>query len=61
MKLTINEKAQTVTITLPLTQRPSASGKSVLLASTGGNAASGVEFDGREVIVGVNAYIPAKA
>lgn len=35
----------------------SASGKSRIVASTGGNQASGVTIDGQAVIVGLNAYV----
>jgi hypothetical protein len=38
---------------------PSASGKSLVVASTGGNMATGVLQDGKPIIVGVNAYIKA--
>lgn len=37
--------------------RPSASGKTMVVASSGGNKATTVEIDGKPVIVGVNAYI----
>jgi len=59
MKITINEKAKTVTIVLPLVNTPSKSGKSTLLATTSGNAETGVDFGGQEVIAGVNIYVPA--
>jgi hypothetical protein len=45
-------------ITMPLEKpTPSASGKTMVVASTHGNQKTGVEIDGKEVIVGVNAYI----
>lgn len=45
-------------ITMPMQQpTPSASGKTLVVASTHGNQKTGVEIDGKEVIVGLNAYI----
>jgi hypothetical protein len=38
---------------------PSASGKSLVVATTSGNMATSVVIDGKPVIVGVNAYIKA--
>ncbi len=59
MELTINEKAKTVTITLPLATFTSKSGKSLMLASTRGNIDAGVEFKGKAVIGSVNVYVKA--
>ena len=56
MKVTINEKAGTVTVVLPLTPGPSKSGKSMVIASTRGNQTSTATFNGKPVTVGVNAY-----
>jgi len=36
---------------------PSASGKTLVVASTHGNMATNCEIDGKKVIIGVNAYI----
>jgi hypothetical protein len=48
-------------ITLPLEKpTPSASGKTLVVASTHGNQRTTVEIDGKPVTVGVNAYISAK-
>lgn len=45
-------------ITIPLNApRPSASGKTLVVATTGGNKPTTAEVDGKPVIVGVNAYI----
>jgi hypothetical protein len=45
-------------ITMPMQQpTPSASGKTLVVASTHGNQKTGVEIEGKEVIVGLNAYI----
>ena len=56
MKVTINEKAGTLTVVLPLTPGPSKSGKSLVIASTRGNQTTTAVFDGKPVTLGVNAY-----
>ena len=56
MKITINEKANTMTVTLPLTPGPSKSGKSMVIASTRGNQTTTATFNGKPVTVGLNAY-----
>lgn len=40
------------------TPRPSGSGKTLIVATTGGNIATGVKIDGKEVKLGLNAYVP---
>lgn len=45
-------------IRLPLqTPRPSASGKTLVVATTGGNKATAAIVDGKPITIGVNAYI----
>ena len=56
MKVTINEKAGTLTVVLPITPGPSKSGKSLVIASTRGNQTSTATYDGKPVTVGLNAY-----
>ena len=56
MKVTLNEKAGTLTVVLPLTPGPSKSGKSLVIASTRGNQTTPATFDGKPVTLGVNAY-----
>jgi hypothetical protein len=54
----IDEQAGTLTLILKLQEpTPSASGKTLVVASTHGNVPTGVNIDGHTVIVGVNAYI----
>jgi hypothetical protein len=54
----IDEEAKTLTLVMKLQEpRPSASGKTLVFATTHGNMPSGVKLDGHDVIVGVNAYI----
>ena len=47
----------TLVITLPISPRTSKSGKSTVIASSGGNMATTAEYEGKPVVVGVNAYI----
>jgi len=56
MKVTINEKASTMTVVLPLSPVTSKSGKSLVIASTRGNQKTTATFDGKPVTLGVNAY-----
>ena len=56
MKVTLNEKAGTLTVVLPLTPGPSKSGKSLVIAATRGNQTTTATFDGKPVTLGVNAY-----
>ena len=57
MKVSINEKDNTIIITLPISPRPSASGKNITIASSAGNKPTAAIYDGKPVIVGVNCYI----
>ncbi|CAB4158429.1 hypothetical protein UFOVP736_78 [uncultured Caudovirales phage] len=46
-------------ITIPMTApRPSSSGKTLVVATSGGNQSTSAEVDGKRIIVGLNAYIP---
>ena len=55
---TIDETAKTITIVMDLdAPRPSASGKTLVVASTRGNARSEAVVNGKAVVIGVNAYI----
>ena len=57
----IDEPAKTLTLVLDLQEpTPSASGKTLVVATTHGNVPSQVQVDGKPLIVGVNAYIRAK-
>jgi hypothetical protein len=46
-------------ITAPIKKEPSKSGKSILIASSGGNKPTAVVIDGKNVVIGLNAYISA--
>ena len=57
----LDEQANTLTLVLDLqAPTPSASGKTLVVATTHGNVPTDVQMGGKPVIVGVNAYIRAK-
>ena len=56
MKAEIKDGNLVITIALQ-EPRPSASGKTLVVASSNGNKASGVQVNGAEVVIGLNAYI----
>ena len=62
MTVALDREKGTITVTLPLYSKPvpSASGKTDVIASSRGNQSAGVKYDGREVVVGVNAYVRAR-
>ncbi len=56
MKVTIEGKE--LVIRIPMCEpRPSASGKTLVVASSGGNVATTATVNGQQVIIGLNAYI----
>ena len=55
MEVKINKNH--IVITLPISPRPSASGKTTVIASSAGNKPTAAIYDGKPVIVGCNAYI----
>ena len=61
MKATINKQDKTITIVMPLTDGlpPSASGKTLQVASSHGNQPTALQVDGKPVIIGCNAYVKA--
>ncbi len=60
-EMKIDQEAKTLTIVLDLQEpTPSASGKTLVVATTHGNVPTEVEVNGKPVTVGVNAYIRAK-
>jgi len=50
-------KNNEIVISLPISPRPSNSGKTTVIASTSGNLASTATYNNQPVIVGVNCYI----
>ena len=58
MNVTIDEKTKELVIRMPLqTPRPSASGKTLVVASSFGNKTTTAMVDGKPITLGVNAYI----
>jgi hypothetical protein len=60
MKVSIEDSELVIRLPLKQPPVPSASGKTLVVASTRGNRQTDAVIDGRPVVVGVNAYI-AKA
>ena len=62
MKVSIDKKAKTMTIVLPLEDPPtlSSTGKNMMLATTRGNKLTDASYDGQAVTVSVNAYYKPK-
>lgn len=56
MKATIKDNVLHLEIPLQ-TPKPSASGKTLVVATTGGNVTTAATVNGKPVTVGVNAYI----
>lgn len=59
MNVTIKENngVSTLFIEIPVSLRPSKSGKTMLVASSGGNVTTTAIVDGKPVTIGLNAYI----
>jgi hypothetical protein len=59
IEATIDIAAGELVIRMPLTipPSPSASGKTLVIASTRGNLATSAMYDGKPITLGVNAYI----
>jgi len=58
MKATIENGELVVRIPVQDPPRPSKTGKTLIVASSGGNQATAATVDGKPVVVGLNAYIP---
>lgn len=59
IKVSLGKDKKTLIVEVPLTSppTPSASGKTLVVASTRGNFSSDLMIDGKPVKIGVNAYI----
>ena len=59
-KVTVDEKKKTITIVLPLLDKPglSKSEKNFTVATTRGNLKTDAKYKGKPVTIGVNAYYP---
>jgi hypothetical protein len=56
MKVTIKDNVLLIEIPLQ-SPRPSSSGKTLVVATTGGNVATAATVNGKPVTIGLNAYI----
>jgi SOS-response transcriptional repressor LexA len=60
--LTVTRDGDTLVIRIPIGKpTPSASGKTLVVASTRGNQKTTVQIDGKDLYLGLNAYIYAEA
>ncbi|OAI44534.1 hypothetical protein AYO38_00100 [bacterium SCGC AG-212-C10] len=61
MAMNVTRDGDELVIRIPL-QKPAAStsGKTLIVATSGGNQITDVVIDGKKVVIGVNAYIPKK-
>lgn len=57
MKVTIQGGKMIIEIDMETPPKPSASGKTLVVASTHGNQATTASVDGKPVIIGLNAYV----
>lgn len=60
MNVEIHKDTNHVVITLPIDPKASASGKTVIIAGTGGFKPTSVIYEGKVVSVSVNVCIPTK-
>lgn len=59
--LTVTREGDMLVIRIPITApTPSSSGKTLVVASTRGNQKTGVQIDGKDIYIGVNAYVYAE-
>jgi len=61
MKVTVEGGELVIRLPLHRPPVPSASGKTLVIASTRGNQKTEAVVDGQHVVIGVNAYIPRPA
>jgi hypothetical protein len=58
MKITIENNEMVIRLPLIMPLRPSSSGKTLLVASSNGSVKTDCQVDGKQVTIGVNAYVP---
>lgn len=59
--LTVTREGDTLVIRIPIkTPAPSASGKTLVVASTRGNQKTAIQVEGKDLYLGVNAYVYAE-
>jgi hypothetical protein len=60
-ELTVSREGDMLVIRIPIkAATPSASGKTLVVASTRGNQKTGLQIDGNDLYLGVNAYVYAE-
>jgi len=60
-ELSVTREGDTLVIRIPIkAATPSASGKTLVVASTRGNQKTGLQIDGNDLYVGLNAYVYAE-
>ena len=60
--LTVTRDGDMLVIRIPIGKpKPSASGKTLVVASTRGNQKTSVQIDGKDLYLGLNAYVYAEA
>ncbi|HAF11287.1 MAG TPA: hypothetical protein DCK98_14560 [Chloroflexi bacterium] len=58
--LSVTREGDTLVIRIPIGKpTPSASGKTLVVASTRGNQKTAIQIDGKDLYLGVNAYVYA--
>lgn len=59
MKVSFSKDGKTLIIEAPIASEPSpsASGKTLVLASTRGNLKTGLKIGDKEIVLGLNAYV----
>ena len=57
MQVTIEGKELVIRIPVESPPRPSKSGKSLIVATSGGNQTTSCTVEGKQVVVGLNCYI----
>lgn len=55
-QMSVAVEGKMLVIRMPIKPAPSSSGKTTVIASTRGNKPTGIEYEGNEIILGVNAY-----
>ena len=59
--LSVNREDDMLVIRIPIAKAtPSASGKTLVVASTRGNQKTGIQIDGKDLYLGLNAYVYAE-
>lgn len=56
----VKNGSEVLVIEIPITRQQSKSGKSIVVATTNGNQTTNIQVDGKNVVIGLNAYIPVK-